>query len=96
MPRVTVVAVAVAKEGREKELESTLLELIAPTRKEKGFVQYDLHRDVRNPGAFVFYEIWESREDLDRHSQADHLARYRQKGVDLIERKELFILEQIG
>lgn len=96
MSRVTVVATAVAREGKERELEALLLSLIPPTRKEEGCVQYDLHRSLADPKHFIFFEIWESRDHLDKHAQSDHLNNYREKGVPLIERKELHILEHIG
>ncbi|HEY9711984.1 MAG TPA: putative quinol monooxygenase [Chroococcales cyanobacterium] len=96
MSKVTVVATAVAKPGKEKELERILTGLIEPTRKEEGFIQYDLHRSLDDPRVFIFFEIWESRAHLDKHAQNDHLVKYREEAKDLIERKELHILEQIG
>ncbi len=96
MDRVTVIAKHVAKPGREAELEAALLALIAPTRAEKGFIAYDLHRDLDNPRVFVFYELWESRAHLNAHAQSRHLAEFKPKRGELIEDSMLHVLEQIG
>jgi quinol monooxygenase YgiN len=49
-----------------------LLNLVEPTRKEKGCINYMLHRDNEDPLTFAFYENWETSEDLDAHMQSDH------------------------
>lgn len=71
---LTVVAEFQAKEGKEAEAEAALLALIEPTRKEAGCVQYDLHVMRDQPGRFLFYENWNSRADLERHSASAHLT----------------------
>ena len=63
---LTVVAEVQAKPGKEEELRTTLMELIGPTRREDGCVQYDLHVHTSVPGRFVFYENWTSPEALAR------------------------------
>jgi quinol monooxygenase YgiN len=81
---LTVVAEMVAKPGKEAELERQMLALIEPTRKEEGCVQYDLHRNTEEPGRFVFYENWKSRELLDRHLQSPHLQAFASAARDLL------------
>ncbi len=73
---LTVVAEIVARRGKEDELKRQLLALIVPTRKEEGCIQYDLHQSTDEPGRFVFYENWTSRELLDRHLNSPHLAAF--------------------
>jgi len=73
-----------AKPGKEKELRKTLLGLIGPTKKEKGFVQYDLHADNENPAHFLFYEKWTSKALLDAHLAAPHLKAFDAKVKDLL------------
>jgi quinol monooxygenase YgiN len=74
---LSVVAEMVAKPGKEEELKQHLIGLIAPTLKEEGCVQYDLHQSTTEPGRFVFYENWTSPEMLDRHSKSDHITAFR-------------------
>lgn len=72
---LTVVAEIIAKPGCEERLRQELLALIAPTRAEEGCLQYDLHVSTDNPGHFLFFENWVSREALDRHLATPHLQR---------------------
>ncbi|MEP6539312.1 MAG: putative quinol monooxygenase [Bryobacteraceae bacterium] len=74
---LSVVAEMVARPGKEDELKQHLLALVAPTLKEEGCVQYDLHQCTSEPGRFVFYENWTSREMLDRHAKSEHIAAFR-------------------
>jgi len=81
---LTVVAEIKAQPGKEEDLRRTLLALIEPTRKEDGFVQYDLHVNTNDPGRFVFYENWVSREHLDRHLATPHLQAFIAAGPSLL------------
>jgi quinol monooxygenase YgiN len=67
---LTVIARMHAKPGKEQELRTALEALIEPTSREKGYVNYDLHQGVEDPGWFFFYENWESADDLDAHLNA--------------------------
>lgn len=73
---LTVIAYMKAAPGKEDELKAALEALIEPTTKEPGFVNYDLHQGVEDPGSFYFYENWESPEHLDAHLAAPHLATF--------------------
>jgi quinol monooxygenase YgiN len=81
---LSVVAELHAKTGKEEDLRRALLALIEPTRREEGCVQYDLHVHTNDPGRFVFYENWVSREHLDRHLASEHLTRFRALADDLL------------
>ncbi|MEM6622195.1 MAG: putative quinol monooxygenase [Pseudomonadota bacterium] len=73
---LTILAQITAVAGKEDLVRAELLKLVPITRAEKGCLQYDLHVDNENPGFFVFYENWESRELWQTHMQAPHLAAY--------------------
>ena len=73
---LTVIAHMRAAPGREDELRTELQALVEPTSQEAGFVNYDLHESVEQPGAFYFYENWESAEHLDAHLATPHLTRF--------------------
>ena len=49
---ITVIATLEAKEGKEEALEKALSQIIEPTRKEGGCINYDLHRTLDNPKVF--------------------------------------------
>lgn len=73
---LTVIARMHAKPGKEQELREALEGLVEPTSQEKGYVNYDLHQGVEDPGWFFFYENWDSAEDLDAHLSAPHLVAF--------------------
>ncbi len=71
---VTVVATFQAEPGREAELKKVLLALVAPTRKEAGCINYDLHAAPDDPAKFLFHENWASKAHLDAHLKTPHIA----------------------
>jgi quinol monooxygenase YgiN len=73
---VTVVVRIRAKEGCEAEVRRELLALLAPTRAERGCVNYDMHEMPGEPTLFLFHETWESEADLDRHLMEPHVQRW--------------------
>ena len=73
---LTIVARIEAKKDKIELVRSELLKLVEPTRKEQGCMQYDLHQDNDNPGIFIYYENWESRELWQAHMNNDHLKAY--------------------
>ena len=70
---VTVVATFQAKPGREAALKAALIGLVAPTQKEAGCLNYDLHVSPEDPAKFLFHENWTSRAHLDAHLQNTHI-----------------------
>ena len=70
---VTVVATFQARPGKEADLRAALLGLLAPTRKEAGCLNYDLHQSPEDPGRFLFHENWTSKAALDAHLQSPQI-----------------------
>jgi quinol monooxygenase YgiN len=95
MSEIAVVAISIAKQGFEELLREALEGIVAPSRAEAGALQYDLHRDLREPRRFVFYERWESEEALAAHAQSAHIAAYRKVIADWVEHAEIRVLEKI-
>mgnify|MGYP001574808333 FL=1 len=73
---LTIVATIEAKPDKIDLVKAELQKLIAPTLKEAGCIQYDLHQDNQNPAFFLFFENWESRELWQDHMNNTHLAEY--------------------
>ncbi len=73
---LTIVATIEAKPDKIDLVKAELKKLIAPTLKEAGCIQYDLHQDNQNPAFFLFFENWESRELWQDHMNNTHLAEY--------------------
>ena len=88
---LTVIAYMRAKPGREDRLRAALQSLVEPTREEPGYVNYDMHESVEQPGLFFFYENWESGEHLDAHLQTPHLVEFADAMGDLLDERGLTI-----
>ena len=71
---ITVVATFQARPGKEAELKKALIGLVAPTRKEAGCINYDLHASPEDPAKFLFHENWASKAHLDAHLQNTHIT----------------------
>lgn len=93
---LAIVARIKAKSGKEKELAAVLTPLVAPTLKEIGCLQYDMHRDLEDPGNFVFFENWETRELWLDHMETPHLKAFKAVADDLVEIFEIFEMEKEG
>jgi quinol monooxygenase YgiN len=74
MKTVTVVATFQARAGKEAELRAALLGLLAPTRREMGCLNYDLHVSPEDAARFLFHENWTTKEALDTHLKSPHVA----------------------
>ncbi len=94
---ITVIATLEAKEGKEEALEKALSQIIEPTRKEGGCINYDLHRTLDNPKVFVFYENWTGRAELDAHLSAPHMVDFIGKAKELLARPlDVSLLEMLS
>ena len=74
--QLTIVASIFVKEAHREFVKSELIKLIAPTLKEKGCMNYDLHQDNENPNHFMFYENWESWDLWQDHMKTEHIEAY--------------------
>jgi quinol monooxygenase YgiN len=81
---VSVVVRIRAREGREAEVRRELLELLAPTRAERGCLGYDMHEMPEEPTLFSFHETWASEADLDRHLMEPHVQSWIAKADALL------------
>lgn len=93
---VTLAVIVRAKEGQELLLEAELRALVAPTRREEGCLQYDLHRSTELPGQFFLHEVWESREHHTAHTRTPHFLRWNARKDALLVAREAAFWQQIA
>ncbi|MBV9958342.1 MAG: antibiotic biosynthesis monooxygenase [Acidobacteria bacterium] len=95
--RVTAVARVRARAGAEERVKRACLALVAPSRGEAGCLNYDLHQSADDPALFLFYENWESREDLERHLESKHSVQFDESTAGLLaEPEEVTFWEKLG
>ncbi len=94
---VTVIAQIKAKPGKEAQVRKELLSLIAPSRKDAGCLNYDLHQAADNPALFMFHENWTSKAHLDQHlKKPDLQAVLADVGRMVTEPPQIALWEKIG
>jgi quinol monooxygenase YgiN len=93
---VTLTVIVRAKEGQELLLEGELRALVAPTRREAGCLQYDLHRSTELPGQFFLHEVWETREHHTAHTRTPHFLRWNARKDALLTAREATFWQQIA
>ncbi len=93
---VTLTVIVRAKEGQELLLEAELRALVAPTRREEGCLQYDLHRSTDLEGQFFLHEVWESREHHTAHTRTPHFLRWNARKDALLAAREATFWQQIA
>ena len=70
---VVLVAEIQAKAGEEQAVKDALTAMVAPTRKEKGCLCYNLHESKNDKTVFMFYEQWASQAALEAHGKTEHM-----------------------
>jgi quinol monooxygenase YgiN len=93
---VTLTVIVRAKEGQELLLEAELRALVAPTRREEGCLQYDLHRSAELAGQFFLHEVWASRELHTAHTRTPHFLRWNARKDALLAAREATFWQQIA
>ena len=94
---LTVIAQIKAQPGKEAQVRQELLSLVAPSRKDAGCLNYDLHQAQDNPTLFLFYENWTSKAHLDAHLQKPDLqAVLGRVGQMVAEPPQITLWEKIG
>src|ERR1700754_1196541 len=88
---VKIVAVLVAKEGREAELEALLKSMASDSRAEAGNLRYDLWRDTDQPNRFVLDELYKDSDAVAHHRASPHFQAYVARIGDLAERMPMVL-----
>ncbi len=50
--------------------------VIGPSRADAGCIEYSLYADITDPGHFIFYEEWDTLDDLKAHLSTDHVREF--------------------
>jgi quinol monooxygenase YgiN len=99
---IHVLATIEVRPGRRKELIAEYHRLVPQVLAEAGCIEYGPALDVASglgaqppirDNILVIVEKWESMEALRAHTQAPHMAAYREAVKSIVVRVELQILE---
>jgi quinol monooxygenase YgiN len=67
---VTVLWEARAKPGKEAAMKAFMTTAVTASRYDAGNIDYEAHQVEGQPGVFVIFERWESREAFEGHLHA--------------------------
>jgi quinol monooxygenase YgiN len=70
---VTVLWEARAISGKEAAMKAFMTAAVTASRHDTGNIDYEAHQVEGEPGTFVIFERWESREALDGHLHAPRM-----------------------
>lgn len=95
MENIIITAIIKSKPDCEAELFEVLQQVIQPSQNESGCITYKLHKSLEEQGVFVFYEIWQDEESLNKHIESTHYKAYRQQAEQLIESRNVHRLKLV-
>jgi quinol monooxygenase YgiN len=94
---ITVIAKLKVKAGSEAAFEAAGREMISKVGGETGTLTYVLHKDVRDPSTFIYYEVYQDQAALDAHGKTDHMKAFGGKIATLLDgRPEIHVLTEIA
>src|SRR5271155_4741009 len=95
---ITLIAKLKVKPGSEAEFEAAGKEMIATVKtSEPGTLTYILHKSVKDPTEFVYYEVYQDQAAFESHGKTDHMRAFAGKiGALLAGRPELTMLTEIA
>ena len=83
---IAIVATLTARKGKEGELMAAMKALAAEVRaKEKGTLEYVLHRAQENPAVLMVYEKYKDGDALNAHMVTPYFQAAAAKMVELLE-----------
>jgi quinol monooxygenase YgiN len=82
---VTVIWEARAKPGQDQDLKAFIAAAVTPSRNDAGNIDYEAHEVDGQPGTFIIYERWETRELLDAHLAAPRMQQLVPQMLELID-----------
>jgi len=96
MSKITIIAKIKVKEEFAVEVYPLLVNLHKNThKKDHGFIQYDLHKNIDDKNSFVFIETWENSDFLDVHMQKEHFQSFVENIKNKLENLEVTKLVKI-
>jgi quinol monooxygenase YgiN len=94
--KVFVTAEVQAKAEFADEVRRQCLALVEPSRREPGCLSYELFQSTHNLNLFIFFECWQTREDLERHLESPHALGFDEKTIGmLVQPEKILYLEKI-
>lgn len=69
---IEVISKLYAKEEKTEELISVFSEMAKLTKKEKGYIMYEMYQDNDKPSTLLVVEQWETMKDFNNHCTSEY------------------------
>jgi len=76
-----------AKQDKIDELIAAFTEMIGPSKKEKGYILYEMYQDKDDRSILIVLEQWETQLDFDNHCRSEHFDKIVPRMVKCMEKK---------
>ncbi|QXX84807.1 MULTISPECIES: putative quinol monooxygenase [Providencia] len=96
MSEIRIVATIIAKDNEVEFVKSATKSIVEPSNRDEGCLQYELHQDNANPNTFVFFEIWQDQQSLDKHNATQHLQDFIKKVEGKINLLDVKLISKIA
>ncbi|WP_273837698.1 putative quinol monooxygenase [Providencia rettgeri] len=96
MSEIRIVATIIAKDNEVEFVKSAAKSIVEPSNRDEGCLQYELHQDNANPNTFVFFEIWQDQQSLDKHNATQHLQDFIKKVEGKINLLDVKLISKIA
>jgi quinol monooxygenase YgiN len=81
----SIIAEVHAKSGKREDLRAATLPLIHLVRSDPKNLVYFFQEDRENPGHFIFYEVFATKEDFEAHNNMPYVKEWFAKLPELAE-----------
>jgi quinol monooxygenase YgiN len=87
--KVLVVAEWEAKEGEADKVAEILRHFVPEAQKDPGASLFLVARNNKNPGRFLFYELFRDEQALKSHQESDYFKKYvADQALELLAKRE--------
>lgn len=69
---IEVISKIYSKVDKVEELINLFKKMTEPTRREKGYILYEMYQDKEVPEVLIVTEQWKTLEDFDNHCHSQH------------------------
>jgi quinol monooxygenase YgiN len=80
---ISIIAKFKVNEGEEQNFLTLTKDLIQASKAEAGCIEYDLHKNIKEPLTFCMIEKWKDQEAVDFHNKTSHFTNAVPKIVEI-------------
>lgn len=84
----TLLVTLTIKQGQDEAFKALIEQHASASLGEPGCLRFDVFQSQDNPSLYFLVEVYYSEDDLESHRQTPHMARWRERSPELVEKIE--------